>query len=46
MVGDLTDPEMALCRKNKEAAMEAKVKGNQCFSKGDYSNALSFYSQV
>ncbi|KAL8552408.1 hypothetical protein ACS0TY_001195 [Phlomoides rotata] len=46
MVGDLTDPEMVLCGKNKEAAMEAKVKGNECFSKGDYSNALSLYSQA
>lgn len=46
MVRDLTDPEMALCGKNKEAALEAKAKGNECFSKGDYSNALHFYSQV
>ncbi|KAL0401057.1 UNVERIFIED_CONTAM: Stress-induced-phosphoprotein 1 [Sesamum latifolium] len=46
MVRDLTDPEMALCGKNKEAAMEAKAKGNECFAKGDYSNALRFYSQA
>lgn len=46
MVVDLTDPETALCGKSKEAAMEAKVKGNECFSKGDFSNALSLYSQV
>ncbi|KAK6156036.1 hypothetical protein DH2020_010284 [Rehmannia glutinosa] len=46
MVRDLTDPEMALCGKNKEAALEAKAKGNECFSKGDYSSALHFYSQV
>ncbi|KAK6135538.1 hypothetical protein DH2020_030709 [Rehmannia glutinosa] len=46
MVRDLTDPEMALCGKNKEAALEAKAKGNECFSKGDYSSALHFYSQA
>ncbi|KAK4433451.1 Stress-induced-phosphoprotein 1 [Sesamum alatum] len=46
MVRDLTDPEMALCGKSKEAAMEAKAKGNECFAKGDYSNALRFYSQA
>ncbi|KAL6530368.1 hypothetical protein OROHE_014721 [Orobanche hederae] len=46
MVRDLTDPKMALCGKNKEAALEAKAKGNECFSKGDYSSALRFYSQV
>ncbi|GFP89400.1 histone-lysine n-methyltransferase smyd3 [Phtheirospermum japonicum] len=45
-VRDLTDPEMALCGKNKEAALEAKAKGNECFSKGDYSRALHFYSQA
>ncbi|KAK6135587.1 hypothetical protein DH2020_030695 [Rehmannia glutinosa] len=46
MVRDLTDPEMALCGKNKEAALETKAKGNECFSKGDYSSALHFYSQA
>ncbi|KAL3834718.1 hypothetical protein ACJIZ3_009454 [Penstemon smallii] len=46
MVRDLTDPEMALCRKNKEAAFEAKANGNECFSKGDYPRALRFYSQT
>lgn len=46
IVGDLTDPETSLCRKNKEAALESKRKGNECFSKGDYSNALIFYSQA
>ncbi|CAA0834501.1 Tetratricopeptide repeat (TPR)-like superfamily protein [Striga hermonthica] len=45
MVRDLTSPEMALCGKSKEGAMEAKAKGNECFSKGDYSSALHFYSQ-
>ncbi|KAL3653368.1 hypothetical protein CASFOL_003049 [Castilleja foliolosa] len=45
-VRDLTDPEMVLCGKNKEAALEAKAKGNDCFSKGDYSSALHFYSQA
>ncbi|XP_052180260.1 uncharacterized protein LOC127793547 isoform X2 [Diospyros lotus] len=46
MVRDLTDPETALCRKNKEAALESKRKGNECFSKGDYSKALNLYSQA
>lgn len=46
MVGDLTDPEMALCGKNKGGALEVKAKGNECYSKRDYSNALGFYSQA
>lgn len=46
MVGDLTDPEVALCGKNKEAALESKQKGNKCFLSGDYANALDFYTQV
>ncbi|XP_073296910.1 uncharacterized protein [Primulina huaijiensis] len=46
LVRDLTDPEMALCGKNKEAALEAKANGNVCFSNGDFSNALRFYSQA
>lgn len=46
MVRDLTDPEVALCGKNKEAALESKKKGNRCFLSGDYVNALDFYTQV
>ncbi|XAR66067.1 hypothetical protein NMG60_11012126 [Bertholletia excelsa] len=46
IVGDLTGPQMGLCRKNKEAALESKRKGNECFLKGDYSKALGLYSQV
>lgn len=46
MVRDLTDPEVALCGKNKEAALESKKKGNRCFLSGDYANALDFYTQV
>ncbi|KAG6418529.1 hypothetical protein SASPL_120733 [Salvia splendens] len=46
LVRDLTDPRVALCGKIKEAALEAKAKGNQCFTNGDYSNALHFYSQA
>ncbi|XP_057482812.1 uncharacterized protein LOC130769627 isoform X1 [Actinidia eriantha] len=46
IVGDLTDPETALCGKNKEAAMEFKRKGNESFSKGHYSNSLNLYSQA
>ncbi|XAR66069.1 hypothetical protein NMG60_11012128 [Bertholletia excelsa] len=37
---------MGLCRKNKEAALESKRKGNECFLKGDYSKALGLYSQA
>ncbi|OVA17151.1 SET domain [Macleaya cordata] len=45
VVRELTDPEMALCRKNADAALDFKRKGNDCFSAGDYAKALSFYSQ-
>lgn len=46
MVKDLTDPEVALCGKSKEGALESKHKGNKCFLKSDYANALDFYTQV
>uniref|UniRef100_A0A5B7BBN2 Putative SET and MYND domain-containing protein 4 isoform X1 n=1 Tax=Davidia involucrata TaxID=16924 RepID=A0A5B7BBN2_DAVIN len=46
IVRDLTDPETALCRKNKDAALESKRKGNECFSNGDYPKALNLYSQA
>ncbi|MCD7453859.1 hypothetical protein HAX54_022355 [Datura stramonium] len=46
MIKDLTDPSMALCCKDRIAALEAKLKGNGCFSKGEYPNALLFYSQA
>lgn len=46
IVGDLTDREMALCWKNKEAALELKNKGNICYSREDYSKALSIYSKA
>ncbi|XP_008234145.1 PREDICTED: SET and MYND domain-containing protein 4 [Prunus mume] len=46
MVRDLADPEVALCGKNKEAALESKQKGNKCFLSGDYPNALDLYTQA
>ncbi|XP_034204071.1 uncharacterized protein LOC117618554 isoform X3 [Prunus dulcis] len=46
MVRDLADPEVALCGKNKEAALESKQKGNKCFLSGDYANALDLYTQA
>nr|XP_010905092.2 uncharacterized protein LOC105032355 [Elaeis guineensis] len=46
VIKELTDPEMALCRKSKAAALDSKQKGNECFSKEDYVNALSHYSQA
>ncbi|GAB4827733.1 hypothetical protein Ancab_034619 [Ancistrocladus abbreviatus] len=46
MIGDLTNTELGLCSKNREAALELKKKGNDCFSTGGYSNAANFYSQA
>lgn len=46
MIKDLTDPSVALCCKDRNAALETKLKGNECFSKGEYSNALLFYSKA
>ncbi|XP_022139922.1 SET and MYND domain-containing protein 4 [Momordica charantia] len=47
VIGDLAmDPEKALCGKKKDAALELKRQGNQCFLKGDYANALVHYSRA
>lgn len=46
MIKDLTDPSVALCCKDRNAALEAKLQGNECFSKGEYPNALLFYSKA
>ncbi|XP_019191551.1 PREDICTED: SET and MYND domain-containing protein 4 isoform X1 [Ipomoea nil] len=46
VVKELTDPEMALCGKDHSAASEVKLRGNQCFSGGDYPKALHFYTQA
>lgn len=46
MIKDLTDPSVALCCKDRNAALENKLKGNECFSNGEYSNALLFYSKA
>ncbi|CAH1445465.1 unnamed protein product [Lactuca virosa] len=46
MVEDLAYKDTSLFLKNKESALEFKLKGNNCFSKGDNSNALQFYTQA
>jgi hypothetical protein len=43
---ELTDPELALCRKDKVKAVELKGHGNACFSKREFGEALGYYSQV
>ncbi|RAL52269.1 hypothetical protein DM860_016118 [Cuscuta australis] len=45
-VKDLTDPEMALCRKDPNVASDLKVRGNKCFSSGDHRKALDLYTQA
>lgn len=42
----LTDPELALCRKDKVKAVELKGLGNACFSRREFGEALRYYSQV
>ncbi|XP_015579190.1 uncharacterized protein LOC8286055 isoform X2 [Ricinus communis] len=46
MIRDLVDPEAALCAKNKDAAMELKLKANKCYKSGDHATALACYSQA
>ncbi|XP_057743124.1 uncharacterized protein LOC130961323 [Arachis stenosperma] len=46
LLTELVDPKHALCGKSKDAALESKQLGNQCFSKGNYANALDFYTQA
>lgn len=46
MVEDLAHKETSLFLKNKDSALEFKLKGNNCFSNGDNSNALRFYTQA
>ncbi|MED6193508.1 hypothetical protein PIB30_020121 [Stylosanthes scabra] len=46
LLTELADPKHALCGKSKDAALESKQLGNQCFSKGDYANALDCYTQA
>lgn len=46
MIADLVHAETALCCKDRYAALESKRKGNECFTSGDYTKALRFYSQV
>ncbi|XP_062200888.1 uncharacterized protein LOC133903496 [Phragmites australis] len=43
---ELTDPELALCRKDKGRAAELKARGNVCFSRREFGEALGFYSQA
>ncbi|XP_058076467.1 receptor-like protein EIX1 [Magnolia sinica] len=46
IVGEVTDQEMGLRRKNAVYALDWKRKGNECFTSGDFIHALRFYSQV
>ncbi|XP_047311475.1 SET and MYND domain-containing protein DDB_G0284059 [Impatiens glandulifera] len=46
IVKDLTDPERALCGKNKEASLESKRKANDFFTRGEYSKAIKLYSKA
>ncbi|KAG0548965.1 hypothetical protein BDA96_01G213500 [Sorghum bicolor] len=43
---ELTDPELALCRKDKAKAVELKGHGNACFSRREFREALGHYSQA
>ncbi|CAD6205517.1 unnamed protein product [Miscanthus lutarioriparius] len=43
---ELTDPELALCRKDKVKAVELKGHGNACFSRREFGEALGYYSQA
>ncbi|KAJ3682180.1 hypothetical protein LUZ60_014753 [Juncus effusus] len=45
VISELTDLETALCRKDKLKALDFKLKGNECFSKGDFTRAISFYCE-
>ncbi|XP_017984570.1 PREDICTED: SET and MYND domain-containing protein 4 isoform X1 [Theobroma cacao] len=46
LIGELAKRETGLCGKNREAALDLKQKGNQCYSTRDYSQALRCYSQA
>ncbi|XP_071929800.1 uncharacterized protein [Coffea arabica] len=46
IVGELTDSESGLCSKDKKVALESKLKGNECFSRGDFPDAVQFYSKA
>ncbi|KAJ4744932.1 Tetratricopeptide repeat (TPR)-like superfamily protein [Rhynchospora pubera] len=46
VISELTDLEIALCRKNETRALDLKLQGNECFSKGNFTQAISFYSQA
>ncbi|XP_044449373.1 uncharacterized protein [Triticum aestivum] len=46
VIGELADPELALCRKDKGRAAELKGRGNACFSRREFEQALGFYSQA
>ncbi|CAI9091934.1 OLC1v1027055C1 [Oldenlandia corymbosa var. corymbosa] len=46
VLGDLTGLERGLCRKNERDALETKLKGNDCFSRGDFSEAVKLYTKA
>ncbi|XP_076903718.1 uncharacterized protein LOC143558846 [Bidens hawaiensis] len=45
-IEDYAHTNTSLCLKDEESALEFKLKGNNCFCDGDYSNALRFYTQA
>ncbi|KAI3783557.1 hypothetical protein L1987_42641 [Smallanthus sonchifolius] len=46
MIEDLAHTNTSLFLKNEKSALEFKRKGNNCFSNGDSSNDLRFYTQA
>ncbi|XP_076953579.1 uncharacterized protein LOC143627690 [Bidens hawaiensis] len=45
-IEDYAHTSTSLCLKDEESALEFKLKGNNSFCNGDYSNALRFYTEA